>query len=196
MMKTVKFYILWIVFLGSCVAGLMLIGHASAIGQELASITASQGAMLVGILAVANFGGRLIMGALSDHIGRYPTLMICLAGSTLDMVLMSQSRSFMTFLLAIILVGVTFGGVLATYPSIISDTFGTRNMGINYGIVFTAYGIAAILGPMAATTFKGSMGSYQPAFLFAGICSAVALVLVFVLARGSRSKVKETAEVL
>ena len=182
MMKTRKFYILWIVFLGSCVAGLMLIGHASAIGQELAGITAGQAAMLVGILALANFGGRMIMGTLSDAIGRYPTLMICLAGSTMDMLLMTHSHNFAIYLISIVLVGITFGGVLATYPSIISDSFGSKNMGINYGIVFTAYGIAAVVGPMTATSLKGSTGGYTSALIFAGVCSGLALVLIFVLA--------------
>lgn len=189
MMKTGKFYLLWMVFLGSCVAGLMLIGHASAIGQELAGINAGQAAMLVGILALANFGGRMILGSLSDSIGRYPTLMICLAGSTLDMILMANSHSFPTYLVAIVLVGVTFGGVLATYPSIVSDSFGSKHMGINYGIVFTAYGIAAVVGPMAATALKSSTGHYTAALIFAGICSAAALVLTLGLARlGKRDK--------
>ena len=54
-------------------------------------------------------------------------------------------------------------------------------MGINYGIVFTAYGIAAIIGPMTASAVKHASGSYQAAFIIAGVFAAAAFVLVYII---------------
>ena len=189
MMKDVRFYLIWAAFLGGCVSGLMLIGHASTIGQEIAGISKSQAALLVGIMAVANFGGRMMMGALSDRIGRYRTIMISLAVSAADMVLLYQAKGFAVFVFALILLCVCFGGVLSVFPNLVSENFGLKNMGINYGIVFTAYGIAAVVGPMMASSVKAASGSYGMAFLAAGAFAASAFVLVAVISRMAKRSV-------
>lgn len=185
-----RFYLIWLAFLGGCVSGLMLIGHASTIGKEIAGISSAQAALLVGIMAVANFLGRMSMGALSDKIGRYQTIMISLAASTIGMVVLSQAKGFAIFVAALILMCVCFGGVLAVFPNIVSENFGLKNMGINYGIVFTAYGIAALIGPMTASAVKSASGSYNMAFIIAGIFAAAAFVLVFII-YGMAKKTKE-----
>ena len=97
--------------------------------------------------------------------------------SALDMVFLSQATSFVTFVAAIVIAGACFGGTLATFSALSSDTFGPKYNGINYSMIFTGYGIAAIIGPMAATTIKSSVGSYAPAFLFAAICGVAAAIL-------------------
>lgn len=45
-----RFYLIWLAFLGGCVSGLMLIGHASTIGKEVAGISSGEAALLVGIM--------------------------------------------------------------------------------------------------------------------------------------------------
>lgn len=181
MLRDRRFYLIWLAFLGGCVSGLMLIGHAATIGKEIAGISSAQAALLVGIMAVANFLGRMMMGALSDRIGRYQTIMLSLAVSTGGMIALSQAKGFAVFVSALILLCVCFGGVLAVFPNIVSENFGLKNMGINYGIVFTAYGIAALIGPVTATLVKRASGSYNTAFIIAGVFAASAFILVFIL---------------
>ncbi len=191
MFRDKRFYLIWPAFLGGCVSGLMLIGHASTIGKEIAGISSSQAALLVGIMAVANFLGRMSMGALSDRIGRYQTIMISLAASTVGMVVLSQAKGFVIFVSALILMCVCFGGVLSVFPNIVSENFGLKNMGINYGIVFTAYGIAALIGPMTASAVKNASGSYNMAFIIAGIFAAAAFVLVYIIYNMSKKRTTE-----
>lgn len=188
MMKDRRFYFMWFAFLGGCVSGLMLIGHASTIGKEIAGISGSEAAMLVGIMAMANFFGRMVMGALSDRIGRYQTIMISLAVSAGDMAVLSQAKGFAVFVCSLILLCVCFGGVLAVFPNIVSETFGLKHMGVNYGIVFTGYGIAALVGPMTASFVKNVYGSYNIAFIAAGIFAAGAFVLIFAIYRMAQGK--------
>ena len=163
----------------------MLIGHASKIGQETAGITAAQAALLVGIMAVANFGGRLVLGSLSDVLGRHRIVTGVMLLCALDMVFLSRVTTFPAFVAAIVITGVCFGGTLATFSALTSDTFGPRYNGINYSIIFTGYGIASIVGPNMATAIKTTTGSYSGAFLFAAVCSILAAGLC--LAAGKKS---------
>lgn len=174
MLKDPRCYLLWATLLCASVAGLMLIGHASKIGQEVAGITAAQAALLVGIMAVANFGGRLVLGSLSDVLGRHQIVIGVMLLCALDMVFLSRVSTFSGFVVAIVMAGICFGGTLATFSALSSDTFGPKYNGINYSILFTGYGIASIVGPNVATAIKTANGSYSGAFLFAAMCSILA----------------------
>ena len=179
MLKDPRCYLLWATLLCASVAGLMLIGHASRIGQEVAGITAAQAALLVGIMAVANFVGRLALGSLSDVLGRHKVVIGVMLLCALDMVFLSSVSTFPAFVAAIVITGVCFGGTLATFSALSSDTFGAKYNGINYSIIFTGYGIASIVGPNVATAIKSSSGSYSGAFIFAAVCSILAAALCF-----------------
>ena len=180
-----RFYLIWLAFLGGCVSGLMLIGHASTIGKEVAGISSGEAALLVGIMAVANFGGRLVLGSLSDVLGRHRIVTGVMLLCALDMVFLSRVTTFPAFVAAIVITGVCFGGTLATFSALTSDTFGPRYNGINYSIIFTGYGIASIVGPNMATAIRTTTGSYSGAFLFAAVCSILAAGLC--LAAGKKS---------
>ena len=97
----------------------------------------------------------------------------------LDMVFLSSVSTFPAFVAAIVITGVCFGGTLATFSALSSDTFGAKYNGINYSIIFTGYGIASIVGPNVATAIKSSSGSYSGAFIFAAVCSILAAALCF-----------------
>ena len=178
-LKDPRCYLLWATLLCASVAGLMLTGHASKIGQEVAGITAAQAALLVGIMAVANFVGRLVLGTLSDTVGRHQVVIGVMLLCALDMVFLANVSSFGGFVAAIVITGVCFGGTLATFSALSSDTFGPKYNGINYSIIFTGYGIASIVGPNMATSIKASTGSYSGAFIFAAVCSLIAAALCF-----------------
>lgn len=182
-LKDKRCYLLWLVMVFASVSGLMIIGHASKIGQEVAGISSAEAAMLVGIMAVANFIGRLSLGAVSDKIGRHEIVIGCMIVSAADMFFMSKVSGFAGFVVAIVIAGMCFGGVLATFSAISSDTFGSKYNGINYSIIFTGYGIAAIIGPNVATNMHATSGSYSGAFVFAAVCSLIAAVICFMVKR-------------
>lgn len=200
MLQDRRAYVIWLALLGASVAGLMMTGHAATIGREMAGISAHQAALLVGILAISNFLGRFLCGSLTDRFGYSKVLTVILILNTLDMALMANAASFPLFTAAIVVVGLCFGGAIAVFPTISSAIFGLTHMGLNYGILFTAYGVAAIIGPMAAAWIREWSGNYIPAFLFAGALSIFSLLMVLQLARMSRQTtppkqpVKEDAE--
>ena len=179
MLKTPSFWILWVLFAVAASSGMMMTGHASGIGQQLASLTAAQASVQVGILALANFVGRFGFGSISDRLGRYNTLLILLVVTAIDMIFFfSKSTSFVSFTIALSVVGACFGGVMTILPSLCSDNFGSKNFGLNYAFLYSGYTCASFIGPMLASNVVQSTGVYDKAFVIAGALSAVGIVLV------------------
>jgi len=69
-----------------------------------------------------------------------------------------------------------YGTQLSVNASTTSDFWGTKNAGINYGILFTAWGIAGIIGPRIGGKLFDTYKDYQVAFYTAAVLCAVALV--------------------
>ena len=140
----------------------------------------------VGILAIFNAIGRIFWGKISDVIDRPRAMMIMFLAQGMAFMLLVSVESTLAVFLASAWVGLNFGGNFALFPSATADYFGTKNFGMNYGWVFTAYGVAGILGPVVGGVLFDATRQYLMAFLFAGILcfvAAVAAVVVWGLAR-------------
>lgn len=212
MFRTQRFWLLWITYVFGCTAGLMLIMKASPIWQSLAidrlpepitsdtfAAVSASGATAVSILAIFNAAGRILWGKLSDVFGRRSTLsaifMICGAA----LLLLNQISGFAPYLVCVCTVGFCFGGYLSLYPAMTADFFGARHIGVNYGWMFTAFGIGGIVGPyMAAAMMRYlrdvpyqsingngqtvekifELGSYStPVYTAAAICFAAGILI-------------------
>lgn len=181
MVEQPLFYVLFAALMVSSTSGLMVTGHASDIGQELAHLTASEGAIMVSVMAFGSFLGRFGFGFLSDAIGRYNALIISLVINAVVMVLLlGHATTFITFLLAVSVVGACFGGTMSIVPAIVGDAFGSANFGQNYSFVYPGYTVASFIGPMVAASTVETLGTYVPAFTVAGAISVIGIVLVFV----------------
>lgn len=181
MVKQPLFYVLFAALMVSSTSGLMVTGHASDIGQELAHLTASEGAIMVSVMAFGSFLGRFGFGFISDAIGRYNALIISLVINAIVMVLLlGHATTFITFLLAVSVVGACFGGTMSIVPAIVGDAFGSANFGQNYSFVYPGYTVASFVGPMIAASTVETLGTYVPAFTVAGAISIIGIVLVFV----------------
>lgn len=177
MLKTIQFYALWIMYLFGCMAGLMVIGLASNIGIELVKLDPAKAANAVVTVAIFNAAGRIIWGTISDKLGRINSLLAMYILAALAMFSMSAiTMNNLTFLALCSLIGFCFGGFLALFPSITADYYGTQNLGTNYGIIFLAYGSAAILGPIVGTSVP-----FTQAFLIAGALCAIGAVMTFIV---------------
>ncbi|MDX5475066.1 MAG: OFA family MFS transporter [Bacillaceae bacterium] len=178
MLKTRNFYLLWIMFLFGCVSGLMVISFAVDIGVQLVALDFETAGTAVMVIALFNASGRIVFGFLSDKIGRKNTLLIIYALTGIIMFFMGNlTLTYHLFLLFVSLIGFCFGGFLSIFPSITADYYGTRHIGINYGILYQAYGVAAFLGPLIVAF----VDSFQTAFFTAAIlCGCAILLSLFV----------------
>ncbi len=174
MIKLKQFWMLWIMFVCGAAAGLLVIGILNPYGVH-SGLSAAAAANAVGVLALFNGAGRIVWGMASDKIGRKNamTLMFLLQG-VMMLALIQMGSTEMTLSIAAAWVGFNFGGNLALFPTTTADFFGTKNVGINYGLMFTAYGVAGIAGPIFAGNVFDMTGSYMWAFIPAGVACLIA----------------------
>lgn len=165
MLRTSAFYLIWFMFLIGSGAGLMVIGLAAPIGQELAGLTAGQAAGVVSLLGVFNVSGRILWGAVSDRFGRTKVLFSMFILTSLSLLMLSISTSLFPLVFAFASITLCFGGFLAVFPATTAEFFGTKNLGGNYGLVYIAYGIGGTGG-----MYMGSILPLTTAFVVAGIC--------------------------
>ncbi len=178
MLRDPIFYSIWITYAAACTSGLMIIGHASPIIQEVIGLDAGTAAIAVSIMALSNMVGRVAWGSISDRLGQYFTLVTMLVLSAMMMVIINYVHSFGTFLAVIMVIAVCYGGFLAIFPALTANLFGSKNLSTNYGLVFTAFGIAAFIGPhLAARVKEINNGDYTVAFIMAALINTIAIVL-------------------
>ena len=148
MLRTWQFYVLWLLyFLGTSV-GLTAIGESTPLIQEMAKDAALSGGAALGIMSLFNGAGRLCWGTLSDRIGRNRTVVAMCGVSILAcLVFLRNASGFWQFLVGLCLVGFAYGGYLALMPSFTADFFGSRSVGANYGILFSAWGLCGFVVP-------------------------------------------------
>jgi OFA family oxalate/formate antiporter-like MFS transporter len=178
MLTTPLFYVLALVFILGTTSGLMIMGHASPIAQEILRITPQEAAVIVGLLALANTTGRAFWGGISDKTGRYPILLVMYVIAGIAMLLLSQVSAYGLFVASVMFIALCYGGFMGMMASLTADTFGTKYLGVNFGIMFLTVGFAAYIGPRLAAAAKASNnGDYSQAFLIACALNAAGFVI-------------------
>ena len=149
MLSTWQFYVLWLIYALGTSVGFVAIGQAAPIIREIAAGGALlTGGAALGVMSFFNGIGRLSWGSLSDKIGRNSTTLAMYVVYLVACVFLLRTASgFWPVLIGLCMVGFAFGGYLALLPSFTADYFGAKNVGANYGIVFTAYGLSGYFVP-------------------------------------------------
>ncbi len=186
MLRMPQFYAIWAMFIFSSMAGLMTIGNIKLFGmdalQERAGLTAAAASAVTGtamavFYSLANGIGRIAWGSISDKIGYKLSLVIMCAIQGVVMLLFYFMGGTPALLyLAALLIGFNFGGNFALFPLATSDMFGAKNLGRNYGWVFTAYGVGGIVGPIMAGALRDAslksgsgLGGWLVVFVICGV---------------------------
>ncbi|PAB56517.1 MFS transporter [Anaeromicrobium sediminis] len=178
MLKTKSFYFVWVMYLFGCMSGLLVIGLAKDIGIQLAGLEASVAANAVAMIALFNTGGRLIWGTLSDKLGRIRVVTMMFIITAISMITMSVvTLKYITFFACLAGIAFCFGGFLAVFPTITGEFFGIRNLGANYGVVYQAYGAAALVGPIIVA----NAGGLKPTFMIAAVLAVIGAILTFIV---------------
>jgi MFS transporter, OFA family, oxalate/formate antiporter len=176
MLKTWQFYVLWFMYACGAGAGLMVVAKLTKIADVQAGL--SLGFLLVAVLAVGNGAGRIGAGMLSDRIGRKTTMFICFLVQAVIMILLSMTSKGSALATPVVMsvlsavAGANYGANLSLFPSVTKDYYGLKNFGVNYGLVFTAWG----LGGFVLSLLAGKVYDQTHSFSFAYYCSAVLLV--------------------
>jgi MFS transporter, OFA family, oxalate/formate antiporter len=180
MIKTPAFYSLYIQYACAATAGLMIIGHLAKIVSVQSGNTIKIGFLLVALLAVFNAGGRIVAGIVSDYIGRIVTIALVCIMQAMIMFFFPQFSTVTAFVLGSALVGFNYGACLALFPATTADYWGTKNLGLNYGILFTSWGLGGVFGPMLAGKIADATGAYTTAYYIAASLLLFAAFLAMV----------------
>jgi OFA family oxalate/formate antiporter-like MFS transporter len=204
MLKTPQYYMLLLTFIGSALAGLMVIYCIRLFGidalQASGAVTAEtpeQATKLAGQVAgtamawyaILNGLGRIAWGSVSDKIGRKLALfLMCLFQGIIMLLFFKLGGSEVGLIVCACIIGFNFGGNFALFPAATADFFGNKTVGANYGWVFLAYGMAGIAGPQVAGIFKKAavesgqgVDAWLTPFIIAGVACLVAAVIAVMI---------------
>jgi len=177
MIRTREFWAAWTLYVLGTAGGFMIIGNAKPIAQEIGLAAGATATAAVQLLAVFNSGGRPLFGRLADTYGPKRTLLVMYAVLLGAMGLLSLTGAWVPLYLGIGLTGMVFGGFLAVMPAIATFFFGAKNLGSNYGVLFTGYGSGAIVALFASGWIRDLYGSYVPAFYIGILLSVIGILL-------------------
>lgn len=177
MLRTTAFYKLWIMFFFASSAGLMIFGH-------MATITKTQtgwegGFYLVSLLALFNTGGRMAAGVFSDKLGRIETMKWVFFLQSINLLFFPYFATPAQLAAGSMLVGLCYGACFTLFPLVTSDFYGLKNLGVNYGLMLTAWGCAGMLGPLLAGKIADLTGTYFLAYMISAVLLLAALVIAF-----------------
>ena len=182
MMRTKRFYMMFILFLFSSSVGLMVLGNVTAIARIQVGIEdATVLAGLVSFMAVMNFVGRLLGGILSDKIGRSNAFFVVLILQLVNIAAFSLYTSLPAIIVGIAGIGACFGAILSIFPAFTADQFGLKNYGLNYGIIYLAWGLSGVAAPVIADYFYDLSGNFYTAYIICAATMAVMIALNFIL---------------
>ncbi len=180
-LKTPAFYFMWIAYCLGTIAGFMAISQLVPYAKNVGIGALGTTGIVVGALGSAS--GRILSGAFSDAMGRLNVLRLMIAISAVAMpILIVGGGNVLVFFAMVFVVYWCYGTLLSVNASTSSDFWGTKNAGLNYGMLFTAWGVAGLIGPRIAGTLFDKYQNYDVAFYTAAGLAVVALVAV-VLAR-------------
>src|SRR5512134_2085780 len=173
--RTPAFFFMWIAYALGTGAGLMLISQLVPFGRQQLNIVETAANLAIAVGAIGNASGRIFSGWLSDAIGRLQTLRLMVAVSVVAFLVLPHIGGVIALYALVFVVYYCYGTQLSVYASTTGDFFGTKNLGVNYGLVFTAWGVAGVIGPIIAGRLFDLFGNYTNAFYVGSAICAVAL---------------------
>lgn len=168
MLRTGAFYKLWFMYFVGAGAALIIIGGVAGMAKQ------SMGGLawiVVALMAVGNAGGRVVAGVISDKIGRTRTLtfMLLFQAFVISSLLFIGESNAVLLVAAASLIGFNYGTNLSLFPSATKDYFGLKNFGMNYGLVFSAWGAGGFLFPRVSQMIIAKTGTPETVYILASV---------------------------
>jgi len=150
-----------------------LVPFAKSVGTAAAAVST----MTLVVGAFGNASGRILSGWMSDRLGRMNVMRTMIGIGIVAMpALYAAGGNVALLFVAVFAVYWCYGTQLSLNGAAASDFWGTKNAGVNYGILFTAWGVAGIIGPRVGGVLYDRYHNYEAAFYTAAVLAAVALL--------------------
>lgn len=178
-LKKKAFYIVYSLFLIGTLIGLTFIGFTGNVADELIGLSHTKIALLIGLFAVFNGVGRPFFGYLNDIISFKKTAILSFTSIIIvSFLLYVFSTNYIIFILAFIVFYINFGGWLALAPAATLLLSKEEEYSKNYGLMFTAYGLGALVGPLISGYISSNF-ELRSIFIFSIVAAFLGLLIVF-----------------
>ncbi len=176
-LRTPAFYFMWVAYALGTLAGLMVISQLVPFAKSMKIPGEALQTLTIFVGAVGNASGRILSGWMSDAIGRLNVLRLMIGISMVAMPILYLVGGNVALLYVVVFVVYwCYGTQLSVNGAAASDFWGTKNAGINYGMLFTAWGVAGYFGSKIGGQMYDKYHNYQMAFYTAGVLAGVALL--------------------
>jgi OFA family oxalate/formate antiporter-like MFS transporter len=186
MMRTPQFYTMYVAFFLMSIGGLLVTAQAGPIARTWGYSTGVL-TLAASLSPLANGGSRIFWGWASDKIGRETAMIIAfiLQAICLLLVLALGQISGALFAFTLVLVYFTWGEIYSLFPATAGDYFGARHATSNYGMLYTAKGVASIVGGYIGALLYEQFGTWSVGFYGSAALALVAAALAFGLRAAS-----------
>jgi MFS family permease len=190
MLKTPSFYGLWICYIIGALIGLMAIGISSPVAEEVVNLNAATASLLVSFFAIFNGVGRPLFGWLTDELNPKKAALISFSLIIIASILMLNvgPGDMILYSISFALFWLNLGGWLAIAPAATGRFFGSKNYSKNYGFLFTAYGVGAVVGNLFSGKIRDILGSYSYVFYPTILLAVVGMIIAFFMLKQPKVK--------
>lgn len=183
MLATFRFWILFLMFVAMGTGGLFLTASSGSLAEAWGLTAALTGAASLGLLA--NAGSRPFWGWVSDKCGRENTMVVAFFLQALALVsLVTVGRtSGLMFAVTLILTYFTWGEIYALFPATVGDYFGQKHATSNNSFLYSAKGVAAIIGIYLPQLVYEHFGSWTAVLYGGAILALLSALTAFSIRR-------------
>jgi MFS family permease len=179
LLKDKYFYKLWTMYFLASSVGLMIISHISSISKIQTNLEV--GYILIIFISVFNSIGRILGGYSSDKIGRINLLRLVFIVGAINLFLFNYYNGLISMIIGVSVAGICYGSLFSVFPAAVSDRYGAKYYGQNYGLMFTAWGFGGILGPMAGAAIYDEFNQYTIAYILAFMLLSISFLIAMTI---------------
>jgi OFA family oxalate/formate antiporter-like MFS transporter len=198
--RSAQFWLLWVAYFCGSFAGLMVIGliakhgidamtiaykvkqgldMAANVPADVAKNIALAAAGAPSALAIFNALVRILIGPLADKIGTKKIFVTLFTIQVIAMLLLFPAGKTAAMLAVVAgLIGWNYGAMFTLFPSTLLSYYGPTAQGSNYGLLFTAWGVAGFFGPYLGGRLQAMTGSFLVPFVVSAVVLIIAVVIL------------------
>jgi MFS family permease len=181
MMRTRTFALLYVSLTFGGIAIYIAFVFVTAYAMDLGASHVA-GAALIGYIGAASVIGRLGLNALAPRFGLLTMYKLSYWILLVSCLIWLMSHTYPALILFAIVMGVGYGGIAAMTPAVAAVRFGIEGLGELLGFLFTAFGVACMVGPPLAGVLADITRDYKwPVFIAAAAAAAAVVALIAVL---------------